>query len=451
MPKKSAPARRRRDSLESAIENALEPGHFIEYRAAWPFVERLEEVEEELENLVHSDPLRAAALYETFIAGCYEKAEEIDDSSGGFGMFVDELFCGWIKARQAGGADPDETAERLRAWMDEDPYGFCLHLEGEVAKLLDKKGLAVFIAQAQARLAEVTALAADAADERARSRLDYRRRRWTEILKKLYAARRDIAAYKMLCEATELNPADCEVLAELLQSRRKLQEALAWVERGLELEGKKGWNRQAYKLPEMKRKLLEKLGRSSESLASAWADFQACPDPSSYKELMRYAPETGRAAWHEKAMAALSGAPLDLAIDLLLETEETDRLVARLRNATNEELEALSHYTTEPAAKRLAKSHPDVAAKLYCAMGMRILEASKSKYYAAAHSHFKAARQCYGAAGLENEWLSVVEEVRKGHSRKYSFMSGFEEIVAGKVRKPEPSFLDRAKQRWSKS
>ncbi len=46
-----------------------------------------------------------------------EKAEEIDDSSGGLGQFVDDLFRGWIIARQAAGADPDETATRLLGWM----------------------------------------------------------------------------------------------------------------------------------------------------------------------------------------------------------------------------------------------------------------------------------------------------------------------------------------------
>jgi hypothetical protein len=31
-----------------------------------------------------------ARLYETFIAACHEKADEIDDSSGSFGMLVED-------------------------------------------------------------------------------------------------------------------------------------------------------------------------------------------------------------------------------------------------------------------------------------------------------------------------------------------------------------------------
>jgi hypothetical protein len=70
-------------------------------------------------KLLESDPGRAARLYETFLAGCYEKAEELDGSSGNFGMFVHDLYAGWIEARQAAGADPDETAKWLLARMDD--------------------------------------------------------------------------------------------------------------------------------------------------------------------------------------------------------------------------------------------------------------------------------------------------------------------------------------------
>jgi len=72
---------RRRDLLEAAIEGALQPGRFIAYRAGWDFVSSLEGVAGQLAKLVHAEPERAVALYETFLAGCYEKAQELDDSA----------------------------------------------------------------------------------------------------------------------------------------------------------------------------------------------------------------------------------------------------------------------------------------------------------------------------------------------------------------------------------
>ncbi|HDH04573.1 MAG TPA: hypothetical protein ENH01_02515 [Nitrospirae bacterium] len=52
----------------------------------------------------HFDEGRAAVgIYELFIAGRYEKIEEVDDSIGSMGMFFEELFCSWISARQKPG------------------------------------------------------------------------------------------------------------------------------------------------------------------------------------------------------------------------------------------------------------------------------------------------------------------------------------------------------------
>ena len=114
--------------MEQLTESALAPGRFISYNADFDFVGDLEAAEKQIASLAPTAPESAVSLYETFLAGCYEKAEEIDDSSGSFGQFVHELFCGWIKARQAAGADPDGTATRLLAWMDDDRYGFCYQL-----------------------------------------------------------------------------------------------------------------------------------------------------------------------------------------------------------------------------------------------------------------------------------------------------------------------------------
>jgi hypothetical protein len=69
-------------------------GDFINYGASWSFVSRLEAGEGDIEKLLSAEPQRAVDLNETFVAGCYEKAGEIDDSSGSFGMLAQDLFRG---------------------------------------------------------------------------------------------------------------------------------------------------------------------------------------------------------------------------------------------------------------------------------------------------------------------------------------------------------------------
>ena len=71
--------------------------------------------------------------------------------------------------------------------------------------------------------------------------------------------------------------------------------------------------------------------------------------------------------------------------------------------------------------------------------------------YDAALANFEDARRCYERADLGAEWEAVVREVRAEHHRKTGFMPGFEEVVAGAGPSAKPTFLERAKARWSTS
>jgi hypothetical protein len=240
--------------MERLIETALMSGRFRVQRQLL-FVRDLEAVEHRLAKALSMDPANASALYETFLAGCYEKAEEIDDSSGcsqyrrermavrrgqarllgegevGFGDFVGGLHCAWIKARQA---------------------------------------------------------------------------------------------------------------------RRNTNEAIRWVERGIELAKRSPNSSMAgYDLSKLKRDLLEKLGRGDEALHAAWAEYREHPSKYSNEDLMKYVPKAERAAWHEKAVEAATGSDLDSLIALLLKTKELERLVSLVRGSPDEAREHPA--TTSPS------------------------------------------------------------------------------------------------------
>lgn len=51
---------------------------------------------------------------------------------------------------------------------------------------------------------------------------------------------------------------------------------------------------------------------------------------------------------------------------------------------------------------------------------------------------------------LEADWEAVAADVRKRHSRKKGFMTGFKAIVSGAPKHVEPPFLEHAKARWPK-
>lgn len=437
--------RKQIDPLEKAIETVLSPGHFITYNSVWSFVHEVQSVAVDIDEISRKDPEQAVCLYETFIAACHEKAEEVDDSSGDFGMLVGELFRDWIKARQGAKKDPDETAISLISWMEDDPYGFCHDLERGIAKILDKKGLEAFVQQIRCKL-ESSAIQA----EEEKCFPGYMRRRWGNVLKTLLAAQRNVNAYIAFCEQTVLEVKDCMTIAKIFKSRRRPEEALTWVEKGLKIaRADSRTSYQEYELIELRRALLARTGQAEEALQSAWSEFEEHPSVFTYKELMRYVPGEEKADWHQKAMAnASEKGDLASLIELWLENKEHDRLVSYLHRTRDDELEDLSHYTTEPLARKLARAHPDISARVYRALCMRIVNAGKSKYYDAALDHIRHAKKCYAKAGLDGAWQAVVADVRKRHFRKKRFMAGFQDIVTDAPKHVEPSFLDRAKSHW---
>jgi uncharacterized Zn finger protein len=284
-------ARRKQvDPFEKAIEVVLNDGNFISYKAAWEFVDRLLRVARQVGELIENEPDRAARLFAVFISACHEKANEVDDSSGNFGMFIDGLFARWIKASRAAGREPAAIAEFLISWMEEDRYGFCHDLERVVTPLLDKPALNAFAAAIRSKF--------DTAPLN-----DYKRRLWGERLKTALAAGRNIDAYIALCEQTELTVKDCKVIAEMYRARRRPGDALAWIECGLASGDAQYWS-EAYDLRHMKRALQASTGGWADALDSAWAEFTAHPSSFTYAELMRYISPKERAAWRAKAMAA---------------------------------------------------------------------------------------------------------------------------------------------------
>ena len=440
-------SRKRRDPMDLMIEDPFQPGDFISYYDDYSFVEDLRGLEAKIVELTGSDPTRAVTLYETLLAGCNAKAEEIDDSDGEFGMFAGSLYCGWIKARQATDVDRGETARLLLRWMDDDSYGFCNDLELSAVKVFDRAGLEAFESEVRARFDKECA----ALSERkpASPNPNYARDHWCRMLKAVYSQRRNVGKYIELTMQNGLTPRDCEVIATMFQARRRLDDALTWVERGLAMEKPNAFGRGGYKLDEIRRTLLVKLGRGGDALDSAWAEFRKEPGKFTCEELVRYVPKAQRRAWHEKAMdAAAEHSDLDSVIELWLGAKEIGRLAERLERTGHKKLESLSHYVTEPAAERLVKTHPGIAAKLFRAMCMRVVNAGKSQYYHAALSNIEKAKNSYQRAGLNAQWQALIAEIRREHRRKSSFMPGFERIVGGTGPGREPSFLDRARRNW---
>lgn len=436
------------DPIEQEIERALQPGRFISDWHCSSFVDPLFHIAEKIGALVTADPARAVGLYEAFLAGCFAKAEELDDSSGGFGDLVQELFRDWLKARQALGADPEETVSRLLSWIDHDDYGFCHDLEAEAAKVLDKQGLAALEKKILTRLKEAFQAKPPTDGDHGPSP-EYLRHRCSAALRAIYLARKNLKAYIAFAEEHGLTVKDCHEIAKILAGRKKHQEALSWVDRGIELDKtERGTGLSGAHLVELRRELLKKLGRGREAVEDAWAAFQEHPGTFSYDALMKLVPKADRAKWHKKAIGAGTRADIDSLMELLVETGEFAVLADLVARSSDKDLEEVSHFSSEPAAKKLEKSRPDLAARRWRAQGMRIVNKKQSKHYNAAIRCFESAMRCYKKAGLAKEWEKLARRILTTHSRKTSFIAKFKRLLEASNEPKKPSFLERAKARW---
>jgi hypothetical protein len=392
------------DPLIGEIGSELMPGRFFRRDEVSDLVTKLDGMHRKLEVLVKAgEATRAVRIYEIMLSGVYAKIEEADDECD-LAMLFHRLACGWIRARQAADLPCEETISQLLNWMKNDNYGFCYKIEKEVIKALDRKGRQLFIGHFQQLVEKALPAPANGSPK---AIFDYENdvRLPAISLKDIYQSLCDAPAYAALCGQLGFSPRDCERLAEMEISKKHWPSALEWVEKGIALELTRDWhNESSHSLKELKPEILLHLGRKEDALALAWSEFQAKPGEFTYEDLMRYAPGSEKAAWHERAMAAGAGASIGEFISLCVKAKEWGRLGERVHSAKPSELEALSHYCTEPAAKALGKRDPLAAAKLYRALGLRILSAGKSRYYDAALDHFEKARNLYCGAGHSTDW-----------------------------------------------
>jgi tetratricopeptide (TPR) repeat protein len=442
-------SKRAEDPLVADIRSALMPGRFVRWNEVSGMVSNLDRVQGRVEALVKAgEAKRAVGLYEIFLSGVYAKIEEADDECDLANLFH-RLICGWIEARQAAGLSAKETVSQLLGWMKNDDFGFCNDIEKHAIKVLNPEGGRLLISHFQGLVEKALPTRGEGST---RPMFEYENdlRLPAMSLKGIYESLGDASSYASLCEGLGFSPRDCEHLAKMEITKKRWSKALEWVEKGITLKMQRDWhNEDDYELVQLKPEILRHLGRKDDALALAWVDFEKDPNEFAYEQLMRFVPKKEKAAWRERAMEAADKADLGDFISLCVKVKAWERLAQRVHLAKPGELEAQSHYCTEPAAEGLTKNDPLAAAKLYRALGLRIVNAGKSKYYREALEHFGKARDLYCAAGQPAEWGAVVQFVRAAHSRKSGFVSAFEKIVSGKSGRV-PSFAEAAQERWKR-
>ncbi|MBF0217740.1 MAG: hypothetical protein HQL30_12200, partial [Candidatus Omnitrophica bacterium] len=348
----------KKDPLLAEIEDVLDFGRYVSYGAGWDFVSGLERVKTRLDGLVKEGLYaRAVGLYELFIAGCYEKIEDVDDSGGNFGAFFENLFLAWVVARQKAGLDPEETVNQILKMVDNDEYGVCYGIEKMLPSVLGEKEGHCFETIIMSRFEK------SIQEEKPGNKTVYDfsgdSRHNADILKAIYRACDKTDKYILLCEKMGMTPSDCESLTEIYMGKKLYEKAIYFADKGLALEKERDWhNYCGHGLSGHRRKLLSLLGRKDEVLESVWREYKEDPSEYRYDELMKYVPGKEKRSWHDKALLEAREACLHGGvIELLVKMKEFDVIVARIDAASLTELESLGHYALAAVAKALSRGH----------------------------------------------------------------------------------------------
>jgi hypothetical protein len=210
----------------------------------------------------------------------------------------------------------------------------------------------------------------------------------------------------------------------MLAGLGEVEQALSWVEHGLALDtGTASGSFARFDLAELKPQLLAGLGRAGEALAMVWAGYCTHPDRFGFDQLMAFVPDGERAAWPEKAITtALDTVDTRSLVELLVHTQQPERLAHVIAGTQDTELETLTHFVAEPAGTGLESDHPLEAARIWRAQGIRVLAGRQSQHYRAAIDSFARAKRGYARADRIDDWQAVAVQVQAEHRRKSSFM-----------------------------
>ncbi len=286
-------------ALRKAIDRAVDPGEFVDYRSAYAYATGVDEVIDTLERVLRQGHAAGVVeLTEYAVAAVDEAMGSVDDSDGLLGAVLQRLGDLHHSACIAARPDPVKLASRLfKLEMSLESESF-LGAAAMYADVLGTDGWATYQNLAATEWKRVRALGPGEQDPERYGR----RFRITHIMETLAQESSDV---EMLVEVKrrDLSHAFAYLeIAELYQKARQSDKALEWAERGVAAFPKETDSR----LREFLADEYHRRRRHAEAMALIWAEFNEYPCLERYKVLKTHADRQREwPGWRERALALL--------------------------------------------------------------------------------------------------------------------------------------------------
>ncbi|MBI3090671.1 MAG: SWIM zinc finger family protein [Candidatus Tectomicrobia bacterium] len=412
-----------------AIDEAVDGGGFVDYRGAYDYASRIEEVIDAVEDILKGGyASEVIDLTEHALEDVEAAIESVDDSDGHMGGILERLQELHLKACRKAMPDPEELARRLFAWELRAEWDTFYGAADTYADVLGEKGLAVYRTLAEAEWAKVRPLG-PGRDDPAKYGTRFR---ITHIMETLARRTGDVEAV-VAVKTRDLSTAyDYLQIAETYQQAGKHDLALDWAERGVTAFP----TRTDPRLREFLAAEYHRRGRHDDAMALAWAEFAESPTLDRYQNLKRHADKIGQwTTWRAKALdllrQSIAAAKRQASGDRWAWERRSDHTELVRVFLWEKDIKAAWREATEGGcaddqwmelAKKREKSHPEDALPLYQRRIEPTLSRKNNEAYREAVGLLKKVQELMARLGRESEFAQYLASVRAAHKPKRNFM-----------------------------
>jgi uncharacterized Zn finger protein len=417
-------------AYRDSITRATAIRGFVSYHEAYGFARGVEEAVEPLEELLAEGHATAVIELAEHALKRVEKAMgQIDDSDGGLGGVLELLQDLHLRACLIAKPDPEALAARLFDWEVRGDWDTFYDAATKYAEAFGRKGLARYRQLAEEAWARLPDLKPGAKEDFSSARF-----RLTHIMEQAAYAGGNLDALAKIKTKDLSSGRHFLDIARLYANAQRLDEALAWAERGIAaFRDNPDRDLRKFVAEEYHRR-----GRHDDAVALMWAQFEECPCLRDYQELKEHA---GRASvwpvWRECALERLRPNPnadrkkvrgvrgwipwaerdaSELVKVFLWEGEaQAAWLEAKAHGCANDLWIAL-------AVKR-QKAHPEDAIPVYQREAERLIDQKDNSSYKEAVAFLAKVKMLMAGMGQRAEWEAFIAGVRARHKAKRNFIA----------------------------
>ncbi|MGF1472326.1 MAG: SWIM zinc finger domain-containing protein [Rubrobacteraceae bacterium] len=412
-------------AFNHVIEDALDPGGFLDYGSGWEYTQRVDGVIESLSGLLDRGFADEAVGLAEYALGVAEGAMEYD-SGGHVSNVARDLEDLHLAACERARPEPEALARRLFEWEMRGPYDTFFGASETYAGVLGERGLAEYRRLAGEEWSSVSGLGPGERDPEGYGR----RSRIARVMETLARRSEDVDELVAVKSRDLSRDHTYLEIAELYRQAGRRDEAFGWAERGV------------VEFPDPDPRLREFLareyserGRPEEAMEVMWEEFATRPHLANYRKLKSCTERLEDwAIWREKALDRVREQTAALKESRWFRADNSTLVGILLWERHYDEAwrEAVEGGCSpglwlELAAAR-ERDHPEDAISVYRDRIEDLIDQKNKESYREARDFILKVRELMRRTGREPEFAAYLESVRAAHRRKRNLMALLEGI-----------------------